>query len=63
MLGIGVESTQLIEVTISGGRRLELYSTDEEPAATRDAQDRIEQTFLKAFTNDGYFRVRCPFSL
>lgn len=55
VLGVGVETTGIVDVALDRGRRLELYLVDEtsRPAVV----DNIEQAFLKAF-NRGMFQVR-----
>lgn len=53
-MGVGMESTELVDVVLSQGRRLELYMVDEN--ATASTQARIDAAFLKAF-NNGMFQV------
>lgn len=54
MLGVGVESTQLLDVVLDRGRRLELFIADND--AREGVQERVNTAFLKAF-NWGCFQV------
>ena len=55
VLGVGVEDTQLPEVTLDRGRRLELFFADER--SSTKVEDRVKVAFKKAF-DSGCFHVR-----
>lgn len=60
VLGVGVETTQLPEVALDRGRRLELFLADK--GASNDVQERITSSFVKAF-DSGLFRVSITFDV
>ena len=55
ILGVGVEDTQLPEVTLDRGRRLELFLAD--GTKSGKVEDRIKVAFQKGF-DTGCFHVR-----
>ena len=56
ILGLGIESTQLPEVALDAGRRIEMYLADTSTSMRGDLEPRIQAPFSRAF-NAGMFQV------